>query len=44
MVFLSTDAGSTGLNLQCAAVLINIELPFNPAILNQRIGRVHRLG
>jgi len=43
-VFLSTDAGATGLNLQCASVLINLELPFNPAVLNQRIGRVHRLG
>lgn len=43
-VFLSTDAGATGLNLQCATVLINLELPFNPALLNQRIGRIHRLG
>lgn len=44
MVFISTDAGATGLNLQCASVLINLELPFNPAILSQRIGRIHRLG
>ncbi len=43
-VFLSTDAGATGLNLQAASALINLELPFNPALLEQRIARVHRLG
>ena len=43
-VFLSTDAGGVGLNLQAANVLINIDLPWNPAVLEQRIGRVHRLG
>lgn len=43
-VFLSTDAGSTGLNLQCANVVINLECPWNPAVLEQRIARVHRLG
>ncbi|MDD2676516.1 MAG: DEAD/DEAH box helicase [Methylacidiphilaceae bacterium] len=43
-VFLSTDAGSTGLNLQQASVVVNIDLPWNPAILEQRIARVHRLG
>ncbi len=43
-VFLSTDAGGVGLNLQAANVLINLDLPWNPAILEQRIGRVHRLG
>jgi superfamily II DNA or RNA helicase/uncharacterized Zn finger protein len=43
-VFLSTDAGGVGLNLQAASVLINLELPWNPAVLEQRIGRVHRLG
>jgi SNF2 family DNA or RNA helicase len=43
-VFLSTDAGSTGLNLQHASTLINMDLPWNPAILEQRIGRVHRMG
>ena len=43
-VFLSTDAGSTGLNLQSAATIINIDLPWNPAILEQRIGRIYRLG
>ncbi|MFO1157781.1 MAG: DEAD/DEAH box helicase [Reyranellaceae bacterium] len=43
-VFLSTDAGSTGLNLQNASVLINMDLPWNPAVLEQRAARVHRLG
>jgi superfamily II DNA/RNA helicase len=43
-LFLSTDAGGTGLNLQHASVVINVDLPWNPAVLEQRIGRVHRLG
>ena len=43
-VFLSTDAGSTGLNLQHASTLVNMDLPWNPAVLEQRIGRVHRMG
>jgi len=43
-VFLSTDAGSTGLNLQHASTLINMDLPWNPAILEQRIARIHRIG
>lgn len=44
-VFLSTDAGGIGLNLQhAAAVVVNMDLPWNPAILEQRIGRVYRLG
>jgi superfamily II DNA or RNA helicase len=43
-VFLSTDAGSTGLNLQRASTLVNMDLPWNPAILEQRIARIHRLG
>ena len=43
-VFLSTDAGSTGLNLQHASTLINMDLPWNPAILEQRISRIHRMG
>ncbi|MBW2367457.1 MAG: DEAD/DEAH box helicase, partial [Deltaproteobacteria bacterium] len=44
MVFLSTDAGGTGLNLQAADCVINFELPWNPARLNQRAGRVNRIG
>ena len=43
-VFISTDAGSTGLNLQVASILINLDLPWNPAILEQRIARIFRLG
>lgn len=43
-VFLSTDAGSTGLNLQHASTLVNMDLPWNPAVLEQRVARIHRLG
>ena len=43
-VFLSTDAGSTGLNLQSASMVINLDLPWNPAVLEQRIARIYRLG
>ncbi|MFB3917262.1 MAG: DEAD/DEAH box helicase [Terriglobales bacterium] len=43
-VFLSTDAGGVGLNLQAASAVINFEPPWNPARLEQRIGRAHRLG
>lgn len=43
-VFLSTDAGAMGLNLQAASIVINLDLPWNPAILEQRIGRIHRIG
>ena len=43
-VFLSTDAGSTGLNLQHASTLVNMDLPWNPAILEQRSARIHRMG
>jgi superfamily II DNA/RNA helicase len=43
-VFLSTDAGGTGLNLQAADTVVNLELPWNPAVLEQRIARVHRMG
>ena len=42
--FLSTDAGGTGLNLQAADTVINVDVPWNPAVLDQRIARVHRLG
>ncbi len=44
MAFLATDAGGVGLNLQHCDCLINVEMPWNPARLNQRIGRVHRIG
>ena len=41
-VFLSTDSGSTGLNLQNASVVVNCDLPWNPARLEQRIARAWR--
>ncbi|MEI7669527.1 MAG: DEAD/DEAH box helicase, partial [Pseudomonadota bacterium] len=41
-VFLSTDAGSVGLNLQVANVVINLDIPWNPAKLEQRIARAWR--
>ncbi|MBI9084211.1 MAG: SWF/SNF helicase family protein [Desulfobacterales bacterium] len=43
-VFITTNAGSTGLNLQTADTVINVDLPWNPAVLEQRIGRAHRMG
>jgi hypothetical protein len=42
--FLATNAGSTGLNLQAANTVINVDLPWNPAVLEQRIARAHRMG
>lgn len=41
-LFLSTDSGSVGLNLQEASVVVNIDLPWNPAKLEQRIARAWR--
>jgi SNF2 family DNA or RNA helicase len=44
-VMFLTDAGGVGLNLQRAAsCCVNLELPWNPAVLEQRIGRIYRLG
>ncbi|ACL69641.1 helicase domain protein [Halothermothrix orenii H 168] len=43
-VLISTEAGSQGLNLQFCNVIINYDLPWNPMKIEQRIGRVHRLG
>ena len=43
-LFLATDAGGVGLNLQNASTVINLDQPWNPAVLEQRIGRIHRLG
>ena len=42
-VLVSTDAGAEGINLQVANVLVNYDLPWNPMIVEQRIGRVQRL-
>lgn len=43
-VFLSSESGGAGLNLQVADTVINFELPWNPAKKNQRIGRIDRIG
>jgi superfamily II DNA/RNA helicase len=43
-VFLTSNAGSTGLNLQAADTVVNVDLPWNPAVLEQRIARAHRMG
>ena len=40
----STEAGSEGVNLQVANVLVNYDLPWNPMVVEQRIGRIQRLG
>ena len=41
---LSTDSGGVGLNLQVASYVIHLDLPWNPAKLDQRVARAHRLG
>lgn len=43
-LFITTNAGSTGLNLQAANTVINLDLPWNPAVLEQRVSRAHRMG
>jgi len=43
-ILLSSDVGQQGLNLQAADVAINYSLHWNPARLQQRIGRLHRIG
>jgi SNF2 family DNA or RNA helicase len=43
-LFVTTNAGSSGLNLQAADTVINVDLPWNPAVLEQRIARAHRMG
>ena len=43
-IFISTDAGAEGLNLQFCNLLVNYDLPWNPQRVEQRIGRVHRYG
>jgi SNF2 family DNA or RNA helicase len=40
---ISTDAGSEGVNLQACSYLVNFDLPWNPMIVEQRIGRIQRL-
>ena len=43
-VLLCTDAASEGLNLQTASALVNYDLPWNPSKVEQRIGRIGRIG
>lgn len=43
-VLIATDSGSEGLNLQFCHILVNYDLPWNPMRVEQRIGRVHRIG
>jgi superfamily II DNA or RNA helicase len=43
-MIISTEAGAEGVNLQSANVLINFDLPWNPMVVEQRIGRIQRLG
>jgi hypothetical protein len=43
-LIVATDAASTGLNLQTLGTLINVDLPWNPSRLEQRLGRIKRIG
>ena len=43
-VLIATEAGGEGINLQFCSHMINYDLPWNPMRLEQRIGRIHRLG
>ena len=43
-VLISTDAGGEGLNLQFCHVIVNVDMPWNPMRIEQRIGRVDRIG
>ncbi len=44
VVLIATDAAGEGVNLQCAHLMVNYDLPWNPNRLEQRFGRVHRIG
>jgi len=43
-LFLTTNAGAMGLNLQAANTVVNVDLPWNPGVLEQRVARAHRMG
>jgi superfamily II DNA or RNA helicase len=43
-ILLATDAAGEGVNLQCAHLMINYDLPWNPNRIEQRFGRIHRIG
>lgn len=44
MVLLSSEVGSEGFDLQFSSVVVNYDLPWNPMVVEQRIGRIHRIG
>ncbi len=44
LILLATDAAGEGINLQVAHLMINYDLPWNPNRLEQRFGRIHRIG
>lgn len=44
LIFLATDAAGEGINLQRAHLMVNYDLPWNPNRLEQRFGRIHRIG
>lgn len=44
LVLIATDAAGEGVNLQCANLMVNYDLPWNPNRLEQRFGRIHRIG
>ena len=43
-ILIATDAAGEGVNLQCAHLMVNYDLPWNPNRLEQRFGRIHRIG
>ena len=43
-LLLCTESGGEGRNLQCCNTLVNFDLPWNPMAIEQRIGRIHRIG
>ena len=44
LILVATDAAGEGINLQCANLMVNYDLPWNPNRLEQRFGRIHRIG
>lgn len=44
LIMVATDAAGEGINLQCAHLMVNYDLPWNPNRLEQRFGRIHRIG
>src|SRR5687767_5583217 len=43
-VLIATDAAGEGINLQCSHLMVNYDLPWNPNRIEQRFGRIHRIG